>query len=115
VGLVGTKHQSFLILVDFFHEQLHPVAFAIGNFDDAVEVGFGVNSLFVYRTFNEFVFGAVDVFIKGGVDLPNFEGGEETIINAVFEGIGVDGVTEVGVGVSVVFSFRSSSESELYC
>jgi hypothetical protein len=38
VGLAGAKYQGLFGLVDGFHEDLHPVAFAFFNLNDAVEI-----------------------------------------------------------------------------
>ena len=63
VVLGGTKNEGFLVLVNFCHEELDAVLFALFDFDDAVEVGFGVDSFLVDGSFDEFVFAAVDVFV----------------------------------------------------
>ena len=45
--------------------------------------------------------------------MPDFEGGEVAVVDAVFEGVGVDGFSEVAVGVGVVGAFGGGGESEL--
>ena len=51
MGLVGAEDYCFLVLVYYVHEKLDPIAFSFFNFNDAVEVFFGVVFLLVYRSF----------------------------------------------------------------
>jgi hypothetical protein len=74
----------------------------------------GVDAFFVYGSFDEFVFCVIEVFVEGGFDLPDFEGGEVAVVDAVFEGVGVNWVAEVGVGVGVVGAFWGGGEAKLY-
>jgi hypothetical protein len=46
--------------------------------------------------------------------LSDFEGGEVAVVDAVFEGVGVDWVAEVGVGIGVVDAFWGGGEAKLY-
>jgi hypothetical protein len=46
--------------------------------------------------------------------LSDFEGGEVAVVDAVFEGVGVDWVAEVGVGIGVVVAFWGGGEAKLY-
>ncbi len=114
VVLGGAEHQGLFILVNHPHEELNPVAFALFDFDDAVEVGFGVDAIALHFSFQHVIVGAVEVFVEGGFDLPHFEGGEEAVVDAVFEGVSINGLAEVGIGVSVVFPFGGSGEAELH-
>jgi hypothetical protein len=113
VFLVGAEDDRFLILVDRFHKKLDTIAFAVFDFDDAVEVSFGVGFGVVNRAFDDFIIGAVGIFVEGSGDLADFEGGEVAVVDAGFEGVGVDGIAEVGVGVSVVVAFGGGGEAEL--
>jgi len=45
--------------------------------------------------------------------LSNFEGGQEAVIDAFFEGVSIDGIAEVGVGVNVVSTFGGGGQAEL--
>lgn len=114
VGLGGAEHQGLFILVDQLHEEPDPVAFPLFDFDDAVEVGFGVGAIALHFSFHHVIVGAVEVFVEGGFYLPHFERGEEAVVDAVFEGVGVDRLAEVGVGVGVVFPFGGGGEAELH-
>ena len=114
VVLGGAEHQGLFGLVDQLHEELDPVAFSLFDFDDAVEVGFGIDPIAIHFSLHHVIVGAVEIFIQGGFDLPHFERGEEAVVDAVFEGVGVDGLAEVGVGVGVVFPFGGGGKAELH-
>ena len=45
--------------------------------------------------------------------MADFEGGEVAVVDAGFEGVGVDGFAEVGVGVGVLSAFWGGGEAEL--
>jgi len=111
--LAGAEDDGFLILVDFFHEELDAIALSLFDFDDAVEVGLAVGLFCVYIAFEEVIIRAVAVFVQTGLELADFEGGEVAVVDAGFEGIAVDGVAEVGVGVGVVFALGRCGEAEL--
>ena len=55
VGLAGTKDEGLLVLVNRLQEELHPVVLALSDFDDAVEILFGVASAGLYLAVDQFV------------------------------------------------------------
>ncbi len=113
VELGGAEDEGFFVLVDLAHEEFDAVGFAFFDFDDLVEVFFDVAFFRFDFAFEELVVGGVDVFVEGGGDLFDAEGGEEAVVDAFLEGVDVDGFAEVFVGVDVVFAFGGGGEAEL--
>ena len=85
VGLAGTKDEGLLVLVNRLQEELHPVVLALSDFDDAVEILFGVASACLYLAVDQFVVRGIDVVIKRGGDLFDFEGGQEAVVDAFLQ------------------------------
>ncbi|HLK47108.1 MAG TPA: hypothetical protein VKT49_03175 [Bryobacteraceae bacterium] len=113
VVLRGAEDQRFFIRRDLIEEQLDAVRFARLDFDDAVEVGFGVTLAGFDFAFDQLVVGGVDVLVEGGGDLLDLERGEEAVVDAVLERINEDGLAEVGVGIDVVLALGGGGEAEL--
>ena len=111
VLLGGAKDQGFLPLIDHPHEQLDAVLFTLLDLDNAVEIGFGVGFAGFDITIEDGIFFGVDIFIERSRNLANAEGGEVTVINAFFEGIGVDGLAEIGIGIHVFGTFGGGGEA----
>ena len=112
--LGGTEHQGFLALIDLVQKDLHPLLFALFDLDDFVEVGFLVELAGFDLTFHHRVVGRVDVFIEGGGDLLDAEGGEEAVVDALLEGVNEHRIAEVGVGVGVAGAAGGGGEAQLH-
>ena len=63
VGLRGTEDEGLLMLVNRLHEELDAVVLAFPDFDDAVEIVFGVASVCLYLALDQFIVRGIDVFI----------------------------------------------------
>lgn len=113
--LGGAKYQSLLVLINQIHEELHPIAFSLFDLDDAIEVGFGIDAIALNLSFHDIIVRAIKVFIQGGFNLLDFEGSQKSIVDTVFERVGVDGFTKVGIGVGVVCPFGGGGQPQLYC
>ena len=111
--LGGAEDDGFVILVRLGEVKFHAVTLAFLDFDDAVEIGFDIAAAYLDFAFDQRVIRGEDVLIEGGCELLHLERGEVAIVDAVFEGIDVDGVAEVGVGVGIAVALGSGGEAQL--
>ncbi len=112
--LIGTEHQGLLALIDVAHEELYPIAFALGDDDFAIEVFFQIGLAALDFAFEEIIIGGVYVFVDGGGELLDLERGQETVIDAVLEAVDIDWRAKVRIGIHVVPSLGGGGEAQLY-
>ena len=65
-------------------------------------------------TFDDRIIRGVDVIIQGGLDALDFEGGQEAVVDAFFEGVDINRLAEIFVGIDIVFAFGCGGETELH-
>ena len=114
VGLVGAEHQRFFVLVDLLHEDLHTLFFALANLDDLVEVFFLVALASFNLPFHHVVIGRVNILVKRRLNLLHFERCEKAIVDPFLQRVDEHRLTEVAIGVHVVFAFWCGSQTELH-
>ena len=112
--LARAEHQRLLVLVDLLHKEPHAVLFALLDLDDAVEVRLRVPLTLLDLAFNHRVVRRIHILVQGGLDLLDLKGRQETIVDAVFERVNIDRVTEVAVGVHVLTSLGRGGQAELH-
>jgi hypothetical protein len=99
--LRGAKNKYFLLLVDRVHEQFDAIFFALLDLDDAVEIVLGVTPAFLDLALDQLVIGGVDVMIERGGDLLDLKGSQIAVIDPFLEGIDVNRLSEIGVGINI--------------
>ena len=101
------KDYRFFVLVDLLHEQLHTMSLPLFDLDDLVEVGLFVSLTSLDFSFDQHVVGGENILVERGRDLLDLKGRQKTVVDAVFERVGVDGLSKVGIGVDIVLAFWS--------
>ena len=114
--LCGAEDNRFLIgAAHLVHELTYTTSVALGNLDVAVvEVLFGVGLCGVYLTGQHYVVGRVMVFVDGRLHVEVAEGREETVVDALPQGVFVSVVREILIGVHVHRDARCGRQSELH-
>ena len=112
--LGGTEHERLLALVDLIHEELYPVVLALPDLDDAVEVVLGVAPALFDLALDDLVIRRVDVVIQGRGDLADLEGRQVAVVDAFLQGVDVDRLAEVGVGVGIVGAPGCGGQAQLH-
>src|SRR6185369_1898341 len=113
VFLSCTEHQSLLVLIDLLHEDLDSFRLTLSNFDGSVEVAFDVPPPFLDIAVNNVVIRRKNVLIDGRSDLLNLERRQEAVVDAVFQRVDVDRLSEILVRIDVILAFRGRRESKL--
>ena len=114
VILRRAENQGFLALVDRVHEQLHAVFLALLDLDDAVEVALGVAPAFLDLALDQLVVAGVDVVVERRGDLLHLERRQKAVVDPVLQGIDVNRLAEIGVGVDVGLALRRRGQPELH-
>ena len=112
--LGGTEHDSFLALVNLLHKDLDPFFLAGADLDDAVHILLGVNPLPLYFSLNHLVIRGVDVLIQCGGMLAHSERGQVTIVDPLFEGVAINWLAKVGIGIDVIFTLWGCGQPQLH-
>ena len=112
--LVRTEDESLLVLVDVAHKDLDPLELPSTNLNGLVELFLFVQLPHFNITFNHKVIRRVNVLIKRGTDLLHLERRQEPVVDAVLQGVGVDRLAEVLVGINVVLALWGGSQAELH-
>jgi hypothetical protein len=112
--LRGAKNKCFLLLVDRVHEQFDAIFFALLDLDDAVEIVLGVTPAFLDLALDQLVIGGVDAMIERGGDLLDLKGSQIAVIDPFLEGIDVNRLSEIGVGINIAPPFGRRGQLELH-
>src|SRR5262249_125888 len=102
MALRSAEHERLLALIDLVHEQLDPIAFALLDLDGPIELRLAIAAALFDLPFDDLVVGCVDIIVDRGGELLDLERGQVPVVDAILQGIDVDRVTEVPVGVDVV-------------
>src|ERR1700690_3940221 len=102
--LVGAKDQGLLALVNQAKKDLYASFLAFLDFNDAVEVPLGIASTGFDIAGNDRVVSGPHVLVERRFKLANAKGRQEAVVDAVLQGISVNGVAEVPIGVNVLVS-----------
>lgn len=114
VILGGAEDQRLLLLVDQLHEELHPMRLALPNDDGPVELAFGVALAGNDFAIHHGVVGRVGVIVQAGRELLDPERRQEAVVDALLQGVGVDRLAEIGVGVDVALTLGRGRQAELH-
>jgi hypothetical protein len=98
MDLGRTEDERLLALVDPLHQHGDTLFFPLSDLDDAIEVRLGIAAALLDFTFYDVVVRRVDVVVKSGGNLHNFERRKEAVVYALFQGVDVNRLAEVGVG-----------------
>ena len=111
--LCSTEDDGLVVGVDEGEKLLDAVLIALTDIDIAViKVLLRIDLVFVYLTL-DIIIGVVGIGVDIAGRYADAEGGEVAILDALFEGIGVNGISEIAIGVRVLLSFRRSGHAEL--
>ena len=110
-----TKHQGLLRLIDHAHELLNSKLLAFLDLNDLVELSFGVFPSFLYLSLLHIIVCGIDVLIDGGLNFFEAERTEKAIIDALFEGLLIDRISEILVSVTIDITLGCRGEAQLYC
>jgi hypothetical protein len=104
MALGSAEYQCLFFLVNLLHKELYAVAFPLFYFDGSVEVFFLIHLTFFNLAFNDLIIRCVNIIIQRGRYLLDLKRGQEAIVNAFFEGIDINRLTEITEGIGMVFS-----------
>ena len=113
MGLVGAKDQRLFVLIDLRQENIHPLPLPLADFDVPVKICFFVTLPCVDLPFHHHIVRSENILVECGLNLLNTEGREEAIVDAFLERIDINRLTEVGIGVHIIFTLRRGGEAQL--
>jgi hypothetical protein len=113
--LCATEDNGLVGRVDFAEEFFDAVFIALAHSDVAVvEILFGIYFIRVNISLY-IIIGVVDICIDIAFGYAHTERREEAVCNTLFEGIAIDRISEIAVGVGIIMTARSGSHTELVC
>src|SRR5262245_30140810 len=114
VELACAEHERFLLLVDLFHEDFNTLSLPLFDLNDPVEVLLLVESAALDFALDELVIGSVEILIQRSGDLLQAKRREESVVNALTEGVDINRLAEVAVRIDVLVTLRGCGEAELH-
>jgi hypothetical protein len=90
------------------------VFFSGFNLDDSVEIRFCIDSPLFNFSLNNFIVRSIDVIIHRRFDSANLEWCKKSVIDALLERVDIHRLSEIFVGIHIIFSSWSRCEPELY-
>ena len=112
--LRGAKHERLFLLIDRVHEHANALLLAGLDLDDLVEVLLFVPPPGLDIAFQHRVVRRIHVIVERGRDLPNLEGREEPVVDALPQRIDVHRLVEIGVGVEVILTLGRGRQAQLH-
>lgn len=111
--LIHTKHYGFLHLADLFDDRLRDEIRPLMCYDALLEITGDVGSL-GGRSLEDMVSAREGEFIDIELDTLDLERSEESIIDPTSKRIFIDRLAKIVIGIDIVISLRSRSETEMY-
>jgi hypothetical protein len=87
---VWRRTPAFLALIDLIHEQLDAIALPLLDLDGTVELRLAVAFARLDLAFDDLVVRRVDVVVERRGELLDLERGQEAVVDAVLQRIGVN-------------------------